>query len=159
MRETLKALGLGKMHRVTERVDTPRNARHDRQDPASRAGRGVEERCRLSGAGCRADSRHRQPITGAKHGTEQPQTEKMLAPLRRSASAAVPGSGNGKTAGRGEKGQKSRSGFSRMRGFEGGQMPLHRRLPKRGFTNIFKKESRGREPLRPRALRQRRNGR
>jgi len=52
-----------------------------------------------------------------------------------------PGSGHGKTAGRGEKGQKSRSGFSRMRGFEGGQMPLHRRLPKRGFTNIFKKEN------------------
>jgi large subunit ribosomal protein L15 len=51
-----------------------------------------------------------------------------------------PGSGLGKTAGRGNKGQKSRSGFSRMRGFEGGQMPLHRRLPKRGFTNIFKRE-------------------
>jgi large subunit ribosomal protein L15 len=51
-----------------------------------------------------------------------------------------PGSGHGKTAGRGEKGQKSRSGFSRQVGFEGGQMPLHRRLPKRGFTNIFKKE-------------------
>src|SRR4051794_22612429 len=51
-----------------------------------------------------------------------------------------PGSGHGKTAARGEKGQKSRSGYSRMRGFEGGQMPLHRRLPKRGFTNIFKKE-------------------
>jgi large subunit ribosomal protein L15 len=51
-----------------------------------------------------------------------------------------PGSGHGKTSSRGEKGQKSRSGFSRMRGFEGGQMPLHRRLPKRGFTNIFKKE-------------------
>lgn len=50
------------------------------------------------------------------------------------------GSGHGKTAGRGEKGQKSRTGFSRMLGFEGGQMPLHRRLPKRGFTNIFKKE-------------------
>ncbi|HEV2722941.1 MAG TPA: 50S ribosomal protein L15 [Thermoanaerobaculia bacterium] len=50
------------------------------------------------------------------------------------------GSGHGKTAGRGEKGQKSRSGFSRLLGFEGGQMPLHRRLPKRGFTNIFKKE-------------------
>src|SRR5213595_4347714 len=50
-----------------------------------------------------------------------------------------PGSGHGKTASRGEKGQKSRAGFSRMRGFEGGQMPLHRRLPKRGFTNIFKK--------------------
>lgn len=51
-----------------------------------------------------------------------------------------PGSGLGKTSGRGNKGQKSRSGYSRKRGFEGGQMPLHRRLPKRGFTNIFKKE-------------------
>ncbi len=52
-----------------------------------------------------------------------------------------PGSGNGVTAGRGEKGQKSRSGFSRKPGFEGGQMPLHRRLPKRGFTNApFRKE-------------------
>jgi large subunit ribosomal protein L15 len=51
-----------------------------------------------------------------------------------------PGSGLGKTAGRGEKGQKSRSGYSAKVGFEGGQMPLHRRLPKRGFTNIFKKE-------------------
>ncbi|HEY6842625.1 MAG TPA: 50S ribosomal protein L15 [Thermoanaerobaculia bacterium] len=51
-----------------------------------------------------------------------------------------PGSGHGKTASRGEKGQKSRTGYSRMLGFEGGQMPLHRRLPKRGFTNIFKRE-------------------
>src|SRR5690349_2083216 len=51
-----------------------------------------------------------------------------------------PGSGHGKTSSRGEKGQKSRSGFSRTLGFEGGQMPLHRRLPKRGFTNIFKKD-------------------
>jgi large subunit ribosomal protein L15 len=51
-----------------------------------------------------------------------------------------PGSGLGKTSGRGNKGQKSRSGYSQKRGFEGGQMPLHRRLPKRGFTNIFKKE-------------------
>ena len=51
-----------------------------------------------------------------------------------------PGSGLGKTAGRGEKGQKSRSGFSRKPGFEGGQMPLHRRIPKRGFTNIFRRE-------------------
>lgn len=49
------------------------------------------------------------------------------------------GSGRGKTAGRGEKGAKSRSGYSLRRGFEGGQMPLVRRLPKRGFTNIFKK--------------------
>jgi large subunit ribosomal protein L15 len=51
-----------------------------------------------------------------------------------------PGSGHGKTSSRGEKGQKSRSGYSRQIGFEGGQMPLHRRLPKRGFTNIFKKD-------------------
>jgi len=51
-----------------------------------------------------------------------------------------PGSGFGKTAGRGMNGQKSRSGYSRKRGFEGGQMPLVRRVPKRGFTNIFKKE-------------------
>lgn len=51
-----------------------------------------------------------------------------------------PGSGLGKTSGRGNKGQKSRSGYSAKRGFEGGQMPLHRRLPKRGFTNIFKRE-------------------
>lgn len=53
-----------------------------------------------------------------------------------------PGSGFGKTAGRGENGQKSRSGYSAKRGFEGGQMPLHRRTPKRGFTNIFRKEYR-----------------
>ena len=51
-----------------------------------------------------------------------------------------PGSGHGKTAGRGNKGQKSRTGYHHMRGFEGGQMPLHRRLPKRGFTNIFRVE-------------------
>ncbi|HXG34550.1 MAG TPA: 50S ribosomal protein L15 [Bryobacteraceae bacterium] len=50
------------------------------------------------------------------------------------------GSGRGKTAGRGTKGQRSISGFRQMRGFEGGQMPLHRRLPKRGFTNVFRKE-------------------
>ncbi len=49
-----------------------------------------------------------------------------------------PGSGTGKTAGKGHKGQKSRSGYSQKIGFEGGQMPLQRRLPKRGFTNIFK---------------------
>jgi large subunit ribosomal protein L15 len=53
-----------------------------------------------------------------------------------------PGSGLGKTAARGEKGQKSRSGYSRRVGFEGGQMPLNRRIPKRGFTNIFRREYR-----------------
>ncbi len=52
-----------------------------------------------------------------------------------------PGSGKGKTSGSGENGQKSRSGYSRKAGFEGGQLPLYRRLPKRGFTNAkFKKE-------------------
>ncbi len=51
-----------------------------------------------------------------------------------------PGSGLGKTAGRGNKGQKSRTGYSRRLGFEGGQMPLARRVPKRGFTNIFRTE-------------------
>jgi len=51
-----------------------------------------------------------------------------------------PGSGTGKTAGKGHKGQKSRSGYSRRYGFEGGQMPLVRRIPKRGFYNIFRVE-------------------
>ena len=50
------------------------------------------------------------------------------------------GSGLGKTSGRGEKGQKSRSGYSHKVGFEGGQMPLHRRVPKRGFVNRFREE-------------------
>src|SRR6202012_1798795 len=50
------------------------------------------------------------------------------------------GTGRGKYSGRGAKGAKSVSGYSMMRGFEGGQMPLHRRLPKRGFTNIFHKD-------------------
>lgn len=50
------------------------------------------------------------------------------------------GSGNGKTAGHGHKGHKARSGGGVRPGFEGGQMPIHRRLPKRGFTNIFKKQ-------------------
>lgn len=50
------------------------------------------------------------------------------------------GSGHGKTSARGHKGQHSRTGSSMMRGFEGGQMPLHRRMPKRGFTNIFRTE-------------------
>jgi large subunit ribosomal protein L15 len=51
-----------------------------------------------------------------------------------------PGSGSGKTAGRGSKGAQSRAGYKRKRGFEGGQMPLHRRLPKRGFFNPFRVE-------------------
>ena len=50
------------------------------------------------------------------------------------------GSGTGKTSTRGHKGQRAVSGFGQKRGFEGGQMPLHRRMPKRGFTNIFRRE-------------------
>ena len=67
-----------------------------------------------------------QPVPGAKK-----------APNRK---GRGPGSGNGKTAGRGHKGQNARAGGGVRPGFEGGQMPLQRRLPKRGFTNIFKKE-------------------
>lgn len=52
-----------------------------------------------------------------------------------------PGCGSGKTAARGHKGARARSGYSMSPGFEGGQMPLHRRLPKRGFTNIFKQRN------------------
>lgn len=77
-----------------------------------------------------------------------------------------PGSGNGKTAGKGHKGQKARSGGVKGPGFEGGQMPLQRRLPKRGFTNIFRKEysvvnladlekMAGSDPVTPEALMQR----
>ncbi|MDR1296177.1 MAG: 50S ribosomal protein L15 [Deltaproteobacteria bacterium] len=65
------------------------------------------------------------PLPGSKH--------------RRKRVGRGEGSGLGKTAGRGHKGQKSRSGAHIRPGFEGGQMPLQRRLPKRGFTNIFKK--------------------
>lgn len=76
-----------------------------------------------------------------------------------------PGSGNGKTAGKGHKGQKARSGGVKGPGFEGGQMPLQRRLPKRGFTNIFRKEysvvnladlekMAGSDPITPEALKQ-----
>lgn len=62
------------------------------------------------------------------------------ATTRRTRVGRGPGSGIGKTSGRGHKGQKSRSGYTSQRGNEGGQMPLHRRVPKRGFTNIFRKE-------------------
>ena len=68
-----------------------------------------------------------KPPTGAKH------AKKRI--------GRGQGSGNGKTAGRGHKGAKSRSGFKFKRGFEGGQMPLHRRVPKRGFHNPFRVDS------------------
>ncbi len=62
------------------------------------------------------------------------------APKKRKRVGRGRSAGQGKTCGRGQKGQKSRTGYSRKFGFEGGQMPLHRRLPKRGFTSIFKEE-------------------
>jgi large subunit ribosomal protein L15 len=83
----------------------------------ARAGAGEESKMELNNLKPKAGSRHAKKRVGRG-----------------------PGSGHGKTAGRGEKGQKSRSGYSSKLGFEGGQMPLHRRLPKRGFTNIFKEE-------------------
>ncbi len=66
------------------------------------------------------------PVAGATHGSNRV--------------GRGPGSGNGKTSGKGHKGQKARSGGSIRPGFEGGQMPLQRRLPKRGFNNIFAKK-------------------
>lgn len=71
-----------------------------------------------------------------KLSTLQPAKGSVKAPKRKGRGV---GSGNGKTAGRGTKGHKSRSGGGVRPGFEGGQMPIHRRLPKGGFTNIFKK--------------------
>ncbi len=70
--------------------------------------------------------------------------ESLLCPNRKSKKRVGrgPASGTGKTSGRGVKGQKSRSGFTSKRGFEGGQMPLHRRLPKRGFTRLKYKNDR-----------------
>jgi large subunit ribosomal protein L15 len=70
------------------------------------------------------------------HGLDRPKA----ANRKRKRVGRGPGSGSGVTAGRGDKGQKSRSGYSRRFGFEGGQMPLYRRIPKRGFTNKFKKQ-------------------
>jgi len=80
-----------------------------------------------------------------KQAQQDPVTLHTLRPAhgatrRRKRIGRGPGSGHGKTAGRGNKGFWSRSGSSQKRGFEGGQMPLHRRVPKRGFTNIFRKE-------------------
>jgi len=72
------------------------------------------------------DLSHLKPPSGAKH------SKKRV--------GRGQGSGQGKTAGRGHKGAQSRSGFKRKRGFEGGQMPLHRRVPKRGFHNPFRIE-------------------
>ena len=115
-REVLRGLGLRRIRHVVERQDTPGGPRHGGQDPApgARSSRTSDEAARAV------------PRQG-----EQAQQKRV---------GRGPGSGLGKTAGKGHKGQKSRSGYSRRPGFEGGQMPLIRRVPKRGFTNIFKTE-------------------
>src|SRR6202008_1909427 len=91
-----------------------RDARHDPQGQAPRGGR------------VNMDLSNLKPPAGATHAKKRV--------------GRGQGSGNGKTAGRGHKGAKSRSGFKFKRGFEGGQMPLHRRVPKRGFHNPFRVE-------------------
>jgi large subunit ribosomal protein L15 len=130
----------------------------DRKKPAALAktsaagGKGEKvERPRRKGASAGRET----PIPGAGPGPDRapspvsrgpaPIGVQDLAPARgatrsRKRVGRGPGSGHQKTAGRGNKGQKSRSGYRHQRGFEGGQMPLHRRVPKRGFTNIFRVE-------------------
>src|SRR5262249_26063290 len=96
-----------------------------------------------------AEARRESKAAAERHETERLGTEGFgvhsLGPARgathyRKRVGRGPGSGHGKTAGGGNQGQKARSGHRHQRGFEGGQMPLHRRLPKRGFTNIFRVE-------------------
>lgn len=116
----------------------------------------AEKKTAAKAAGQRRQPPHPQPPSRAERGEERPAAAAQ--PARAPASGVHglgpafgathsrkrvgrgPGSGHGKTAGRGHKGQKSRSGYHHQRGFEGGQMPLHRRVPKRGFTNIFRVE-------------------
>ena len=83
-----------------------------------------------------ADSGNKKPVSIGLHNLRPA----AGATHKRKRIGRGPGSGHGKTACRGNKGFWSRSGSSQKRGFEGGQMPLHRRVPKRGFTNIFRKE-------------------
>src|ERR1041385_8046961 len=90
-------------------------------------------------------SNHRQLADDCARGNQVPTNLSTLRPPKgatanRKRVGRGMGSGMGKTSTRGHKGQGSRSGSRLMRGFEGGQMPLHRRLPKRGFTNIFRTE-------------------
>src|SRR4029079_12436089 len=96
----------------------PRGAGGGREDPASGS-----DRARAPG-GRTMKLSDLKPAAGSRHSRKRV--------------GRGPGSGLGHTAGKGEKGQKSRSGYSQRPGFEGGQMPLTRRVPKRGFTNIFK---------------------
>ena len=107
----MRGLGLRKIHQVVEREDTPMVRGMISRVSAPRRGGGVTER-----------PWHFDDLKPARGSVRE-----------RKRVGRGPGSGLGKTSGRGEKGQKSRSGYARKPGFEGGQMPLHRRVPKRGL--------------------------
>jgi large subunit ribosomal protein L15 len=113
------------------RVPAPGPARPRARWPARRRERPIA----AEGAESASSSAPRVPAAGIHDLRPSPGATHSKKRLGRG-----PGSGHGKTAGRGNKGQKSRSGYRHQRGFEGGQMPLHRRVPKRGFTNIFRIE-------------------
>ena len=114
----MRGMGLRRIRHTVELVGHAGNARDDPQGaPPGDGGRVGDMATNLSNL---------KPAKGSKF------TKKRV--------GRGPGSGSGKTAARGYKGAKSRSGFKFKRGFEGGQMPLHRRIPKRGFNNIFRIE-------------------
>ncbi len=142
---------------MAEKKDTKRSARpaagRSKAKPPAKKAAAV----RPARRGARPPARPRQEKKEAATGAVSPEVPLPASPapvfagihdLRPSPGATRarkrvgrgPGSGHGKTAGRGSKGQKSRTGYRHQRGFEGGQMPLHRRVPKRGFTNIFRVE-------------------
>ena len=117
---TANSLGLRKIGDITVQPDNASDPRQDRQD-------------RLSAAGHRRELRRCESM---KLNELSPAAGSVKEAYRKGRGS---GSGNGKTAGRGHKGQKARSGGGTRIGFEGGQMPLARRIPKRGFNNIFAK--------------------
>ena len=121
----------GKPKAPAKKAASARPARKAARPPA----RPRRERPAAEGASASAPSAPRLPAAGIHDLRPSPGATHAKKRLGRG-----PGSGHGKTAGRGNKGQKSRSGYRHQRGFEGGQMPLHRRVPKRGFTNIFRIE-------------------
>ncbi len=118
----VRSLGLKKINQIVHRPDTAGFRGMVKKIPhLAGAGRLSRNSWRLT-----MDLSSLKPPAGQKH--------------RKKRVGRGMGSGRGKTSARGHKGARSISGYSIMRGFEGGQMPLHRRLPKRGFTNIFKKQ-------------------
>ena len=112
----VKGLGLRKVNQVVERPDSPGVPRHGEEGSAPAGSGGLGDR--------------HGNLSGLRPPAGQKKARKRI--------GRGMGSGHGKTSTRGSKGQRAGTGFGQKRGFEGGQMPLHRRLPKRGFTNIFK---------------------